>query len=1010
MGRQLFRTQPTFRETMERCDALFRATEGGRSLLDVIWADDDPGLLDQTRFTQPALLAIQWSMTELWRSFGVQSELVLGHSIGEYAAACAAGVFEPEDAIKLVSARGRLIDARCKRGAMVAALQTRERVQSIVTGFGPELAIAAENGPASTVLAGTPEAVAAACEQLKSAAVRFERLTASHGFHSPLMEPAVEEFARIARSVCYASPVCQIVSTVKGAEVTDEIANPEYWIDHLLKPVLFGQAVRSAERLGADAWLEIGTGRSLVTLASHCLEGAQAEQARLIGGLRRGRDEWQEMLESVAKLYVVGAPIRWTELDKQQERRRVRLPGYPYQRMRCAIEPKSPRLQVSKQPVTDRFKIVWRNSPIVQDAAPAKRRWLIFADGEGLGEKLAVARKRAGSACILVHPGESYQVGPSGYTVRPDRVDDVAAILEQECNSDSPIDAVLYAWSLDANPASPLTGEPPDQRAALALRRLLNAVQPIARFESGTPPKFVLLTRGAELVVANDAIDLAQAPLSAFYKVLALEHPELEPLQFDLDPKGRPEAEEMLLKVLSAASACKQQIAERAGESYLPRLTVDPANESAEPVRMRTEATYWITGGQGAVGLLLAQRLALLGARHIVLTSRRPAMPPAAEQAVAELRGGGVNIVVRPGDVASRADAREILDHIERNLPPLAGIFHAAGIVQDAVLLKQSWESFATVLAPKLAGAWNLHDLTRDQALDHFVMFSSAAALLGAPGQSSYAAANAFLDALAHHRRRLGLPAVSIGWGPWANVGMAAASGAQRNIYRRHLLRPMPADEALGHLERILRSAGPSTAAVSIDWGAMKQAIGSLFQPDGPQACILGELMQASGSAAELPAGLMSSTEKPGSMADGLRAIGAGERSRALAAYMRRQLRDMLDLPIETPLDSGTPLVDIGLESLTALSLRNRFSHDLGLKLPPTLLYSHPSLDALTRYFESQLFPQDERREATAPPRPQAEEVQSQFSEMSLLELTGQLEDKIGKILGRGPESVRSAR
>jgi amino acid adenylation domain-containing protein len=1006
MGRQLFRTQPTFRETMERCDALFRAAEGGRSLLDVIWAEDDPGLLDQTRFTQPALFAIQWSMTELWRSLGVQSELVLGHSIGEYAAACAAGVFELEDAIKLVSARGRLIDARCKRGAMVAVLQARDRVESIVTGFGPELAIAAENGPASTVLAGTPEAVAVACERLKSAAVRFERLTVSHGFHSPLMQPAVEEFARIARSVCYASPACQIVSTVKGAEVTDEIANPEYWIDHLLKPVLFGQAVRSAERLGADVWLEIGAGRSLVALASHCLDGAGAEQARLIGGLRRGRDEWQEMLESVSKLYVAGAPVRWTELDKQQERRRVRLPGYPYQRIRCAIEPKSPRLQVSKQPVADRFKIVWRNSPIAQDAAPGKRRWLIFADGEGLGEKLAVALKRAGSACILVHPGESYQVGPSGYTVRPDRVDDVAAILEQECNSGSPIEAVLYAWSLDASSA--LTGEPPDQRASLALRRLLNAVQPIARFESGTPLKFVLLTRGAEPVLANDEIDLAQAPLSAFYKVLALEHPELEPLQFDLDPKGGPEAEGMLLKVLLAASACKQQIAERAGASYLARLTVDPTNESAEPVRLRTEATYWITGGQGAAGLLLAQRLALLGARHVVLTSRRPAMPPAAEQAVAELRRSGVNIVVRPGDVTSRTDAREILHHIERNLPPLAGIFHAAGIVQDAVLLKQSWESFATVLAPKLAGAWNLHDLTRDRTLDHFVMFSSAAALLGSPGQSSYAAANAFLDALAHHRRRLGLPAVSIGWGPWANVGMAAASQAQRNIYRRHLLRPMPADEALGHLEWILRGAGPSTAVISIDWGAAKQATGSLFQPDGPQARILDELMQASGPAAEPPAGLMSSTEKPGSTADGLRAMGAGERPRALAAYMRRQLRDMLDLPIEMPLDSQMPLVDIGLESLTALSLRNRFSHDLGLKLPPTLLYSHPSLDALTRYFESQLFPEDEQREATAPSRPQAEEVQSQFSEMSLLELTGQLEDKIGKILGRGSESVRN--
>jgi amino acid adenylation domain-containing protein len=1003
MGRHLFRTQPTFREAMERCDALFRATERGPSLLDVIWAEDDAGLLDQTRFTQPALLAIQWSMTQLWRSLGVQPELILGHSIGEYAAACAAGVLGLEDAMKLVSARGRLIDAHCKRGAMVAALGARERIESIVTGFGPELAVAAENGPASTVLAGTPDAIVAACQQLESGGVRFERLTVSHGFHSPLMEPAVEQFARVARSVSYASPVCQIVSTVTGAEVTDEIAHPDYWVDHVLKPVLFGQAVRSAARLGADAWLEIGPGRSLIALASHCFDGTRPEQGRLIGGLRRGRDEWQELLESVSKLYVVGAPICWPELDRHQKRRRVRLPSYAYRRVRCSIEPKSVRPRILQQTDTERFRIVWRNCSIAEDAVPSRRRWLIFADAGGFCEELAIALKRAGEACVLVYAGQEYLASGDRYVARTDCVNDIAAIVEQECSSETPVDAVLYAWSLDAKPVLGSTGDAPDQRASLALQRLLYATQSIIRVESRTPPKFVLLTHGAEQVLADDEIDLGQAPLSAFYKVLALEHPELEPLQIDIDPRRPPDAKGVLPRALLAGAA-KEQVAERFGASYLPRLTVDEMNEAAEPAQLRPDATYWITGGQGALGLLLAQRLALLGARHIVLTSRSRAVPSAVEQAIVELRRDGVNVVVRPGDVAVRAEALEILDDIRRNLPALAGVFHAAGVVQDGVLLRQSWASFATVLAPKVAGSWNLHELTRHQALDHFVMFSSAAGLLGSSSQASYAAANAFLDALSHHRRRLGLPAVSIAWGPWANAGMAASSDAQRNIYRRQLLRPMPAHEALGQFERILGRADPSIAVLSIDWGAVKGSIRSLFRPGGPQASILSELVQAEDLAGP---GLMKSTEKPGSRVDGLRAMLTSERGRALAGYIRDQLGEMLELGVETPLDSKRPLVEFGLESLTALSLRNRFSLDLGLNLPSTLLYSYPTVEALAQYFESQLFPEDHRGAAMAHLQPQVEDMRSQFGEMSLLELTGQLKDKISKILGEDSENCQ---
>lgn len=1002
MGRQLFQTQATFRSAMERCDALFRAIGHGRSLLDVIWTGNDAQLLNETRFTQPALFAIQWSMTELLRSIGIQPEFVLGHSIGEYAAACAAGVFDLEDAMRLVAARGQLIDTYCESGAMIAALGPRERIAAIVTGIGPELAIAAENGPASTVLAGTPAAIAAAGEELKNCGVRFEHLAVSHGFHSPLMEPAIEAFSRVARSVSYNTPTCRLISTVKGDEVTDEIADHAYWVDHVRRPVLFGAAVNAAATRGVRTWLEVGVGRSLVTLASNCITGEKLDSERLIGGLRHGRDEWHDLLETVSKLYVAGAPIHWPELDKGQKRRRVRLPSYPYQRMRCLIDPRPARPAASAKPSAERLQITWRSCVAGCGAAPTPGRWLIFVDAGGFGLELATALKDTGASCVLVHAGEKFAAAAGDYVVRASHLDDIAAVLERECRPEESVDAILYAWSLDAKSPTNGMSELADHRALLASQQLLGAARSIAGFDFKVPPKFVLLTRGAEQVLADDPIELGQAPLSAIYKVLAIEHPELAPMQIDIDPK-RPPSVAAVLSRLQTMWSSRDQVAERAGTSYLARLLPEASGKRRGPVRLRPDATYWITGGQGAIGLLLARRLAAWGARHIVLTSRDRALQSATEEAIGQLGRDGVDVVLQPGNVADRVDMRNILDEIGRTLPALAGVFHAAGVVQDGMLLTQSHTSFSAVFEPKVAGSWNLHELTREHPLDHFVMFSSSAGLLGSPGQANYAAANAFLDGLAHYRRRLKLPAVSIAWGPWADAGMATSANAHRSVYKRHLLRPLQSGEAFDQLAGILEYSDPCTAVLAMDLEAARQSMGVLFPSDGPQAALLGELLRAEPSIPDRQPGLMRAGTRPGWKTNAFSAMTVRERRPALAAYIGNQLRDMLELG-DAVLNPKMPLVDVGLESLTAMSLRNRFSHDLGLKLPVALLYAHPTVEALSEFFERQLFPKEQGQAEAVTLIAAKDRIKTQPSEKTLDELTTQLEDRIGKILGGGAQ------
>jgi len=256
--------------------------------------------------------------------------------------------------------------------------------------------------------------------------------------------------------------------------------------------------------------------------------------------LRRGRDEWQELLETVSKLYVAGAAISWPELDKDQKRRRVRLPSYPYQRIRCSIDPRPARAATPPRTGAERLQIVWRGAVLGNGAVLTRRRWLIFADAGGFGQELANSLRHTGAASVLVHAGHEFAASAGNYVVRADRFEDITAVLERECRSEQPVDAVLYAWPLDVKPTANGTGNCADQRALTASQHFLSVVRSIAGFGFRAPPKFVLLTRGAEQVLAEDEIELGQAPLSSIYKVLAIEHPELEPLQIDIDPKRSP--------------------------------------------------------------------------------------------------------------------------------------------------------------------------------------------------------------------------------------------------------------------------------------------------------------------------------------------------------------------------------------------------------------------------------------------------------------------------------------
>jgi NADPH:quinone reductase-like Zn-dependent oxidoreductase len=350
------------------------------------------------------------------------------------------------------------------------------------------------------------------------------------------------------------------------------------------------------------------------------------------------------------------------------------------------------------------------------------------------------------------------------------------------------------------------------------------------------------------------------------------------------------------------------------------------------PLRISPDATYLLTGGLGALGLHVAKWMAEQGARNLVLVGRSSPSAEAAQAAEA-IRGAGVRVEIRSADVARRAELEAVLREVQAGMPPLRGIVHAAGVLDDGVFTQQTWGRFEPVMAPKISGAWNLHELTLRAPLDFFFLFSSMASLTGSPGQSSYASGNAFLDALAHYRRALGLPALSINWGAWPDAGMAAKVETQGRRRVLPAIRPMPEQDCLSSLSVAAAQSCAQLAIADVDWAKWENP---------PR--LLSSLMRQSPAAKVPPA--------KGGILERLKSAPASNRRKILLEYLRGEALEVLGLGKSHFIDERQPLVRMGLDSLMAVEFRNRLVVALHRPLTATLLFDYPNLGRLADHLE----------------------------------------------------------
>ncbi len=759
MGRELYETEPAFRENVDRCCEVLKPLLG-LDLRTVLFPgpeemEEAGRRLEQTALSQPALFVIEHALARLWMDRGVRPRAMMGHSLGEYVAACLAGVFSLEDALTLVAERGRLMQA-LPAGAMLAVPLPEEE---IVPLLGPELSLAAINGPARTVVSGPEEAVAVLEAELARRGVDGRRLHTSHAFHSGMMEPILAPFTERVRSTRRGEPELPFVSNLTGAWITrEEAADPGYWARHLRSAVRFADGLRTLTADSDAVLLEVGPGQTLSSFARQALDrDAGRAVVRSLPHPKETQTAAELFFTATGQLWLAGAEIDWKSLYAGERRHRVELPTYPFERQRYWVE-RRPAASVEtarpnvRREVPDWFYVSsWSPSaaPEEPETDGAPRRWLLLPDRAGVAE--AMARK-------IAERGEAVALGED--------------------------------WSEPADRVVDLRGLDPGPDADGGFLPLLRLAQETARRLPPGGVQLRVVTAGLQAVGRGETVTAPErATLLGVVRTLPLEHPEISCAAVDVEAPADPEEAERLAELLIAetlAPAAEPVVAWRGEERWVERFEpVRLGRAEGRRLPLRDQGVYLITGGLGGIGLVLAEDLARSVGARLVLTSRSGFPDDAADprvRGVRRLEELGAEVLVVAADVTDEAAMREAVRQARERFGAVHGAIHAAGVPGGGLIALKTAEAAGRVLAPKVQGSLNLAAALEGEPLDFVALCSSTFAATGGVGQVDYCAANNFLDAFARQWSARGVRAVSIGWGAWQEVGMAVDAASRADL------------------------------------------------------------------------------------------------------------------------------------------------------------------------------------------------------------------------------------
>lgn len=787
MGRELYETEANFREQVDHCVHLLRP-ELGMDLRQILYppeghADAAQQQLDQTAIAQPALFVIEYALARLWMAWGVRPHAMIGHSIGEYVAACLAGVFSLSDALTLVAVRGRLMQQQ-PRGAMLAVPLPESQV---VRHLRDRLSLAAVNASAQCVVSGPSEDIEQLEGTLAADGIEGRRLQTSHAFHSGMMDPILNALEHRVRTMTRRTPQIPYVSNVTGTWITAaEIEDPCYWSRHLRQTVRFADGIQTLRRELDRVFLEVGPGQTLATLAAQGCDGPT--DVKPLSSLRRSRtttpsrSESACLLNTLGSLWLRGVPVDWFGLHAGERRRRVPLPAYPFERRRYWLD-RQPQDSERRTPsgrkadIADWFYVPsWKRSVLPFDHSTdssAPSSWLVLLDDGLVAQDLVSRLERDGHMVTTVAIGERFQrIDDGAYSVQPGHRDDYDALRQELARFGRHPDVIVHCWSLNEEARRPAAVfERAQERGFYSLLCLAQAF-------AGRPLTIIALSNGVHAVTGQEALRPEKATLLGACRVIPQEYPDLTCRNVDIelgsaDTPARAVLTDRILKEAKIRTA-ETTVAYRGSHRWVQ--VFEPVKfERVEqcPLLLRRRGVYLMTGGLGGVGLLLAEYLARTVQARLILTSRSEAAPEQRRR-VDELERLGAEVLVMRADAADFVAMQAVVDRARERFGEIHGVIHAAGIPGGGMIELKTVAGVREELASKAIGALVLDDLFKEQPLDFLAFCSSLNAVTGGFGQVGYCAANAFLDALAHFRAARGSTyTLSINSDRWRQVGMA---------------------------------------------------------------------------------------------------------------------------------------------------------------------------------------------------------------------------------------------
>ncbi|MEU7673153.1 SDR family NAD(P)-dependent oxidoreductase, partial [Streptomyces huasconensis] len=983
------------------------------------------------------------SLAEVWRAQGVRPAAVVGHSQGELAAAAVAGVLSVEDAARVVALRSRLIGRELAgQGGMVSLPVALSAAEELIAPWAGRISVATVNGPRSTVVAGEAAALDELMTACEGEGVRARRIPVDYGSHTPQVELLRDALLELAAPVAPRTAEVPMYSTVTGELLAEGGADAEYWYRNLRQPVRFHDTVRALIAAGYTTFVEVSPHPVLTSAVEDTGEAATAEVA-VVGTLRRDEGGPRRVLASLAELWVRGAAPDWRAVFAGTDARRVDLPTYAFQTKHYWFDTAPVRPAAGADPHAAFWEVVEREDPA--ELARTLRLDETRSELTALLPALSAWHKRQTEAATT--ESLRYRVHwkplPGGPKATLSGTWLVAVAEEQ-------LDGTLYEAVADALRAhgadvAPLVVTAPDgiggaQRpwaGALAahpgavgvLSLLAHGETPLADAPAvpvgyarnlallqeleaaGLDAALWCVTQGAVSIGERDPLTSpAQALVWGLGRVAAQELPARWGGLVDLPQMPDERVLARLCAVLAAdADADEDQVAVRASGTYGRRLVRAPLGDALDDTWTPGKGTVLITGGTGALGGQVARRLAAQGAEHLLLVSRRGGDAPGAADLAADLTADGARVTIAACDVADPEALRHLLDSVPDDCP-LTMVVHTAAVLDDGALTTLTPAQLDRVLRVKAGAAWQLHEMTRDLGLSAFVLFSSLAGTVGMAGQGNYAPGNAYLDALAAHRRAQGLAATSVAWGSWARGGMAERD-AVADTSARHGVPLLPPERALTALEAALAHGDTGLVIADINWERFAHA----YTATRPSP-LLRELPEAR---AAFTADTRAEATGAATSAERLAGLAPAERERRLREVVRAQVAAVLGHDSAETVEVRRRFLELGLDSVTAVELRNRLNAATGLRLPTTVIFDHPTVTDLVRHLGTELFGEADGGAGTddpaaAPGAVELDRVQDYLTRLpdgdpAKAELAGRLRQLLRAATGAAPGGEEAA-